>query len=359
MDPLTHALTGVCLARAGLNRPSAYATLALVLAAEAPDIDVIGYLGGPITGLEYHRGITHSLLGAPVLALACVGVVWLWSRLRPSIFFKPLNQPLRWFSLWWIALIGILSHLWLDYTNTYGLRPFFPFNTRWYSADLVFIIEPILLALLLFMLVVPWLLGLADQEIGAKGKLFPGTSLARFTLICMTLFWGLRWVQHDRAITLVDNGALTQATLLKRAALPYPLNPFRWMVLAETPESYVRGTADTLREEVASDRHSDTLFKPESTRATLLTKRSYLGEIYLDWSKFPVVEDLGPVPIPGVPEPQLPPDAKWTTVRLRDLRYSYRDLPVLRDREVMSGYAYVLDGQTILELSLNEHEQSQ
>jgi inner membrane protein len=41
MEPVTHFLTGACIGRAGLNRKTAYATLAAVLAAEAADLDIL------------------------------------------------------------------------------------------------------------------------------------------------------------------------------------------------------------------------------------------------------------------------------------------------------------------------------
>ena len=41
MEPITHFLTGACIGRAGLNRKTAYATLAAVLAAEAADSDIL------------------------------------------------------------------------------------------------------------------------------------------------------------------------------------------------------------------------------------------------------------------------------------------------------------------------------
>jgi hypothetical protein len=37
----------------------------------------------------------------------------------------------------------------LDWTNNYGLRPFFPFNPRWYAGSFVFIAEPVIWALLI------------------------------------------------------------------------------------------------------------------------------------------------------------------------------------------------------------------
>src|SRR5215510_3139719 len=69
MDPVTHILTGACLGRAGFNRRTGLATLTLALAAEAPDVDSFTYLGGPVFGLQHHRGITHSFVGAPLVAV--------------------------------------------------------------------------------------------------------------------------------------------------------------------------------------------------------------------------------------------------------------------------------------------------
>ena len=67
MEPVTHFLTGACLARTGLNRKTAYATLAMTLAAEAPDMDAFWGFRGPVAGFEHHRGITHTFLGAPLM----------------------------------------------------------------------------------------------------------------------------------------------------------------------------------------------------------------------------------------------------------------------------------------------------
>ena len=86
MEPVTHFLTGACLGRSGFNRKTAYATLAMTLAAEAPDLDMFWRLRGPVDEFAHHRGITHTFLGAPFVALAVTGVVWIWhrSRRRPA-----------------------------------------------------------------------------------------------------------------------------------------------------------------------------------------------------------------------------------------------------------------------------------
>src|ERR1039457_411914 len=82
MEPVTHFLTGAVLARAGFNRKAAYATLAMTLAAETPDLDTLWAAGGPVAALEHHRGITHTFIGLPFEGLVVIGAVWLVHRWR-------------------------------------------------------------------------------------------------------------------------------------------------------------------------------------------------------------------------------------------------------------------------------------
>src|SRR5271167_4539991 len=125
MEPITHFLTGACIGRAGLNRKTAYATLAAVLAAEAADIDVFWGFAGPVEELKHHRGITHTFIGAPVVAAVVVGVIWLldraWRRGRSWALFKrfqgkpSLSPPTRWLWLYFTCLIASYSHMLLDW----------------------------------------------------------------------------------------------------------------------------------------------------------------------------------------------------------------------------------------------------
>jgi inner membrane protein len=176
MEPVTHLLTGACISRAGFNRKTAYATAALVLAAEAPDIDMLWEVRGPVAALQHHRGLTHTLVAAPVMALAVVAVFWLWHQWRG----KPGKAGLapRWGWLWLGAFVADLSHLLLDFTNNYGLRPFFPFDKHWYAWSIVSIFDPYIFAALLAALLIPALLKLTDQEIGDRRP------RSRTTMIC-------------------------------------------------------------------------------------------------------------------------------------------------------------------------------
>ena len=90
------------------------------------------------------------------------------------------------------AVLAALGHLLLDYTTAYGIRLFEPFNFRWYSWDLVFIVEPVMLLALVAGLVLPSLGNLINQEIGARSKGPRGRAGAIFALVCLVLVWGVR-----------------------------------------------------------------------------------------------------------------------------------------------------------------------
>jgi inner membrane protein len=68
------------------------------------------------------------------------------------------------------ACLAGLSHILLDFTNNYGVRPFWPFSEKWYSWDIVFIFEPVMFTCLLLGLITPSLFSLIDKEIGARQR---------------------------------------------------------------------------------------------------------------------------------------------------------------------------------------------
>ncbi len=320
MEPVTHFLTGACLSRSGFNRKTAYATLAMTLAAEAPDVDMFWRFRGPVDEFMNHRGITHTFMGAPFVALAVTGLVWVWHRSRRT---KPALAP-RWALLWLFSWLAVLSHIFLDWTNNYGVRPLFPFSPRWYSGDIAFLLEPVVFGALLVALVIPGLLGLADREIGAGKTLFRGRGWAIAALFIVATDLGLRAVEHHRALAMMAHTSFGDQPMIRAGAEPYPFNPFHWYAIAETPGYYQTGSVNTLAETVDTNDQDDVIFKPPVTPAVAAAKQSWLGRVYLGWAGFPVVTDRGRANL--VASDELSPQPQDTAVQFRDLRFSY---PVL------------------------------
>jgi inner membrane protein len=281
LDPVTHMLTGACLARAGLNRRTGLATLTLVLAMESPDIDVVWYLAGPVAGLQHHRGITHSLVAAGVY-----GVYRLMKRrgLEPKL-------PPNWKLLYLYALLGALLHLFQDFTNHYGIRPFAPFNPRWYSWDIVFIIDPIMLAAMFLGLVVPGIFALVTEEIGSKRPLFRGRGGAIFALLCLAAVILVRDFEHRRAVAALNARTFHDQEPLRASAFPQPINLFAWNGVVETRDFFLLVPVDSGTGEVDPRNDEVMRYKPPETPETLAAKKSYLGQVYLDWADYPLVSE--------------------------------------------------------------------
>jgi inner membrane protein len=328
LEPLTHFLTGACLGRAGLNRRTALATLTVTLAAEAPDLDVIGDTRGEVFGFAHHRGFTHSFLGIALVSAVVVGFVYLIWRLRGAKSKDPEVSP-RWGVLFGFAYVAGLSHILLDFTNNYGVRPFWPLSERWYSWDIVFIVEPVMWILLLGGLLVPIIFHLVNQEIGPRPKAPYGQVGAVLALLGVVALWGVRDFEHRRAVAALEARLYEGATPIRVSAYPLWGNPFRWNGVVETKDFFVVLDVDSLTPEVDPGERAEIHYKPEETAVTLAAKKSYLGRVYLDWAQYPITEtetlDLG----------------KGYIVHFRDLRFA----DFARRRRAVLSASVELDGK--------------
>jgi inner membrane protein len=326
------------MARAGLNRKSALATTTLVLAAEAADLDVLASFGGRIAGFAHHRGITHTFVGVPLVAAFVVLVLYLWYRCIGHRRWKPDKPPPRWRVLFLLACLAGLSHILLDYTNNYGVRPFEPFSFRWYSWDIVFIVEPVLWVILLAGLLLPSLLGLVTDEVRSSSRLKTprGRAGAIVALILIIAFWGCRDYQHRRAVAAMEALTYYGFTPLRASAFPYYGNPFRWYGVVETDPFYESMIVDSSLPEVDPYGRARVRYKPEETAVVAAAKRSYVGRVYLDWAKYPMTE-----------VEHLTSPTNGYLVRFYDVRFAY---PEFAERHTLGAW---------VELDSNLHVVSQ
>jgi inner membrane protein len=319
------------MGRAGLNRKTALATATLTLAAEAADLDVLSRFGGSAFGLNHHRGFTHSFLGVPLVAAVVVGFVYLLWRLRGRKTRNP-NLPPRWGLLFAYACLAGISHILLDFTNNYGVRPFWPFSERWYSWDIVFIVEPVLLVALTLGLILPALFSLINEEIGARNKdsAPKGRLAATLALIAVFAYWGLRDYEHRRAVAALESRNYQGVDAIRVSAYPYWVNPFRWYGVVETPAFFATMdvdsmTLDSMSPEVDPEARMQIRYKPEETPVTLAAKKTYLGRVYLSWAQYPITETEQLENDPAIVTANTPIGNARAAylVRFRDLRYDY------------------------------------
>jgi len=154
MDNVTHSLIGALLGETvarttpsdprGLPDPVRRNLLvaASAIGSNLPDVDVFySFIGGKINYLLQHRGHSHTIVGAVLLAVVAFAIArWLLSRRGHA----PSRNDLLW--LGGVFAITPLLHIGMDFTNNYGVHPFWPLSNRWFYGDAVFIAEPLLWA---------------------------------------------------------------------------------------------------------------------------------------------------------------------------------------------------------------------
>lgn len=332
MDNLTHSLFGLTVARTPLGRAGRGTTVALLLASNAPDIDIVTTMGGAASYLHWHRGPTHGPLGIIGLALVCALVARAiagWRR-------KPDDAPPgRLVSLWLVAMVGVLGHVLMDLPTSYGTRPFSPFSYTWFAEDWMPIVDVYLLAILGG--------GLLLTRRAARGGVDLRARNAAIAIGLMLANYGLRAVSHHLALasapaifaglparcaSAVPEGswidwwprATAEAArevgsarcLIEIAAMPDFVSPFRWQLIAHLSNAYERRAVDLLDASSRSGNNVQRLsvrYPNQWTPAVANAAHTRVGQIFLGFSRFPAARSS--LDAQGV-----------TTVRWSDMRFA-------------------------------------
>lgn len=321
MDNLTHTAIGLFLSRAGLNRLTPLATPILLLAANAPDIDIVSAGGGSLTYLHYHRHLTHSFLAMPAMALLSVVIVRLLAR-----------KPVRWLGAFAAAMVGVATHLVLDLTNTYGIRLLLPFSERWLRWDIVNVFDLWIWAVLLLALAAPFLGRLVGSEItsGSGKAKHHGRGFAWFALLFVLLYDCGRAVLHQRAIATLESRLYQGASPARVFAAPDAANPWLWRGVVETTDFFAVQEVDLNTE---FDPTRAVIFhKPEPDPALDVARRDPTFVGFLEFSQLPIWR------VSPAPEPE---NAK--IVEVVDLRFGTPLAPGFMAGAVVTSRLQVID----------------
>lgn len=250
MDTITQGLLGAVTAQLGFRqRIGRDATLVAAAAAVAPDLD---FLLGPIVGLSGsesaemarivgHRGLSHSLLIVPLIALA-IAAAWWW--FRRSLWEPAEVQERRagpgfgW--LFGCVLAAVASHPLLDWFTSYGTQLFSPVTSARFALDAVPIVDLIYTPILIVTLAACYIVrkwksqaARATLAIGWSGFLLStGYLLAGLALHEVAIGQAKRTIEELR-------GVETQRS--EYAAYPQPGSIFVWRVVRRTPETWTAG----------------------------------------------------------------------------------------------------------------------
>jgi inner membrane protein len=289
MDNLCHTLVGVACSEAGLTRKSRLATTTLAIAANLPDVDVLAFFSSS-PAVAIRRGWTHGVLAQLLLPILFAGLMFLIARRRPPASGEP---PASARGLLLLCYVGVLSHVALDFLNTYGVRLLMPFERRWFYGDAVFIIDP---SLWLVLGAGVWLARRRASATPARGALaFAGAYVMVMLLAA------------DAARSIVSGawesvrGQPPQALMVG----PVPVTPFERAVIVDAGDHYETGTLFWLPTRVMFD----PVVVPKNDRmpAVAAAREDPTVRGFLVWSRFPYWT--------------IQPEPGGTRVTVRDMRF--------------------------------------
>ena len=286
MDNVCHTLVGAALAESGLKRKSALGLATLMIAANFPDIDVLSVPFGHSLG--FRRGITHGAPALIILPFVLTLVMLGWHRWRGRSV-EPPNA--KWLLV--LSTVGILTHPFLDWMNTYGMRWLMPLSGQWWYADTLFIVDPWI-----------WLaLGLGVWVSRRRSSLTPARASLAFVAVYITAMGALASTTRGDVRTALTERGITADTVVVE---PVPANPFRRRVIYHWGGSYHLSDYAVVRRELSAPWFAIPLNSQHP--AVARANQTPQGREYHSWTRLPyyVVEESS--------------DTTWVT--LADARYT-------------------------------------
>jgi membrane-bound metal-dependent hydrolase YbcI (DUF457 family) len=329
MDNVTHTLFALTLSRTPLGRPVG-ATAALVLASNAPDLDIVASAGRAIDYLEWHRGPSHGSVGVLALAALTAGLVWSARRILRR---KPSEDDASFRRLLLLGIVGTVGHIVMDLPTSYGTRLLSPFDWRWFAGDWIPIIDIYLLAILAAGLIFGRL-GTERPRVNDGAPVFDARRRnATIALSLTVLYYGLRAGAHQAALDAAPavfgpllpppcEGSRAQAIgssplsglisawppdvqpaltrsdgmrcLVEVAAIPTFVSPFQWRLIAHMSNGYELANANLFdRRGHDSNAGGHAHWRLAVTMpnhwppAAFQAARTHVGRTFLGFSRFP------------------------------------------------------------------------
>jgi len=221
MDTITHALSGALLARAtapaGGGRLTTRARLVSgALTAAFPDSDfIIRFFTDPLTYLNLHRGITHSLVMLP-----------LWAVLLSMLYAAFSRGRYHWRDFVWITAACLAIHIAGDVITVYGTKVLAPFSDWKAIIANTFILDL-------------WVTGILVAGLLASRLLRPARLVAGGAFLVLIGY--ISFQGHLRGeVTALATAAARQAGINyhRLVVMPQPLSPFNWKVVAVNDREY-------------------------------------------------------------------------------------------------------------------------
>jgi membrane-bound metal-dependent hydrolase YbcI (DUF457 family) len=280
MEFVTHALLSFLLARAILPRAPWTAWLAILFAGTFADLDGLSAFAGPSTYLSWHFTYLHAALPTTVVAslLSALSFSLLSGEARARVSFMALIST---------ALIAAFVHLALDVCQSDGVTLFWPLRESRLAADWLAPTDPWIIFIAIAAIVLPELLRLVSDEIGAKDKRPRGRIACAIAFTLILVYVGFRAELHSNVVSALD-ARTHQGELPRRAAaFPEAASLLTWHGIVETDRTLHELIVSALPQLTFDPESSMTLFKPEPSAALDQARASEVGQRFLQVARFP------------------------------------------------------------------------
>jgi membrane-bound metal-dependent hydrolase YbcI (DUF457 family) len=226
MDAFTHGLASYSITRAAFPKASRWTVTAAILAGMTANIDQLSAYAGPSAFFEWYRTATHSVVGTLAIVAVFTAAVFLLSGQKANA------------DSWRIVFLSLICvcflHVAMDLTQNQSVQLLWPFRVQRYSADWVADFDLWILLILLAGALLPQLLALVTEEIGAKSKSPRGRTGAIIALLSVCIYIAGRCILHSDAIAPMEARSYRGELPRRIGAFAEPDSPFHWHAIVET-----------------------------------------------------------------------------------------------------------------------------
>ena len=209
MDTGTHIITGIAIGVVGqsiLKIPNEWTIyLTAIISSIIPDFDVLFKIKSNNSYVLNHRGLSHTIVLLPILAL-----------IAPSLCL-PFNNSF--FHLFIISLIAIGIHLFLDVLNPYGTK-LIPKKSD-YQLNVIYTFDPIFFSILVIGTIIS----------------FFYIYIIILEILSFILYFAIRVIKKHN----ISKSLKKQYPESKRIFVLSKANPLKWHIIIEFDDSYLVG----------------------------------------------------------------------------------------------------------------------
>jgi membrane-bound metal-dependent hydrolase YbcI (DUF457 family) len=287
LDPFTHALSSIVLARATQKFLPRRGLAILLIAGLAPDLDLLSYFASASEYLRFHATLLHAIPSALLVALMVALIFLAIDRTTARRDELEGRAHLRFLPALLTAAGGVALHLALDSLTAVGFRPFWPIKQTWLHLDLMPNFEVWTVLVLASALAIPELAAMVREEIGDRESSPRGIAAAVTALALFILYMCARAGLHSQALHLLESREFPEGAPIAAGAFP-TASPFTWRGVVATENSVDEVEVPFLPGETFDPDRAVAHAKPDPSPALEAAQRSTSAQNFLAYAVFPL-----------------------------------------------------------------------